>query len=1488
MTTDHIEQDIRICQEELKSDSPAGNSAHTELRGGNISDDLTSSGTSDKTNESGTDNDIVCGTQSLEHVQCVRDSILHGQSERRGFDTRIGNEELRSEQSVDAHFADKLQVCEPSTTNKAFSNGCQASTCTEPTTETDNQSEPVAFKIRTIGGDQSHVGYSLVLGIEVEGVKLEAVIDCGAQVTVLKRKWMESWLSEVALSENVNLKGAAEHGNMQASKAESVSIELGGSKVHLPVYVADISDDCILGLDWIRANKVTIDFEHGVVFLPSRTIVAHYKQGRAGLVPLLEARVIQKTQLQPNEVQCIDVEAASLRDGCWLLQDCQLTQRVMIPNILMHRDKQCIWVMNNSSNHVTLPVGHLIGVLQPVDMLEEQLCSRREVRRIGSSVGSNEVPVHLEHLCQASSEGLKPDEIDVLRELLIEHNEAFSKGDDDLGHFSAIQHNIDTGDAIPIKQRMRRTPLGYAEEEKEHLDKLLDAKVIEPSESEWASPSVLVRKKDGSVRWCIDMRKLNNVTVKDRFPLPLIEECVDALGGCKYFSTLDMASGYYQLKVSEEDRPKTAFVTKYGLFQFQRMPFGLCNAPATFCRAMALVLRGLSWSTVIAFLDDVIVLGKSFEEHANNLKEVLGRFRGYGMKLKPKKCELFRSSVLFVGKVVSQDGVSVNPANVEKVKNWKQPSTRKEVEAFLGLVNYHREHIVGYAGIARPLYELTKNVPFYWKEEQQHAFDQLKEAMTSTPVLAYPNSTDAFILDTDASNHSIGAELLQVQGGKERVIGYDSLVLSKSQRRYCTTRKELLAVIMFTRHFRHYLLGKPFHLRTDHNSLVWLLGFKNIEGQLARWLEELATYDMTILHRPGKDHGNADGLSRIPSRSSCDCPSRPIEVENLPCAEGDQVCSYCSKAQERWERFKEDVDYVVPLSVREIQAPVTAPLAIDTNATVTGKDKVETWLTEYSFEDIGRMQAEDPDLKDILEWTSQQKQPLEHEVAILSPAAKSWWILRKQLNIVRGVLYHEEEAKKVLIAPRKLQKFLLENCHDAPGCGHMGILKTLARLKNYATWHRMGRDVLQYVKSCATCNRQKNGAPKARASQRSYHVGSPMERVHIDVLGPITETPRGNRFVLVMVDQFTKWVECCAMPNQTAETVARCLVDNIVARLGCPLELHSDQGRNFESRIFQEMCTMLEISRTRTTPYRPQANGQVERFNRTILQILRCFMVDHYTDWDIFMPLVASAIGSTVNRSTGFTPNYLMLGREVMQPLDLMLARISENKDGVDNTVDYVKQYQEAFQKAHEIARETLKQSQIRQKRDYDTRTKYRKYNVGDIVLRIRDAGVIGISRKLQAPWSGPWIVQEVINPALFKIRNRTKSTVVHHDKLKLCTDRNFPIWLLRLRQDIMGNQIVDGEADPQEELVQTQSVEKNNEPELEWDLRSFWNSVEGTVTDENCPEDIEGSESTGVDDILFEEDEDGSEVTKESEQLVSRSGRPLRKPEHLNEYYMK
>ena len=279
------------------------------------------------------------------------------------------------------------------------------------------------------------------------------------------------------------------------------------------------------------------------------------------------------------------------------------------------------------------------------------------------------LPDHMKDMFQRIGEELSNDQLLRVYLLLISRDMVFSQGDTDLGTFMAVKHHIDTGNSRPIKQRMRRTPLGYANEEQEHLEKLLKAGVIEPSCSEWASPSVLVRKRDGPVRWCIDIRKLNDVTVKDCYPLPLLQDCIDALEGCRYFTTLDMASGYYQLEVAEEDRDKTALVTKYGLFSFRRMPFGLCNALATFSRSISLVLRGLSWKCVIAFLDDVVVLDRDFDSHMVNLSDVLRRFEQYGMKLKPKKCELLQDSVVFLGRLVSREGVQIPPEEITRIDN---------------------------------------------------------------------------------------------------------------------------------------------------------------------------------------------------------------------------------------------------------------------------------------------------------------------------------------------------------------------------------------------------------------------------------------------------------------------------------------------------------------------------------------------------------------------------------------------------------------------------------------------------------------------------------------------------------------------------------------------------------------------------------------------------------------------------------------------------
>ena len=347
--------------------------------------------------------------------------------------------------------------------------------------------------------------------------------------------------------------------------------------------------------------------------------------------------------------------------------------------------------------------------------------------------------------------------------------------------------------------------------------------------------------------------------------MPRIDDSLDALRESIWFSTLDLASAYNQVEVVPEDREKTAFSTQCGLYEFKVMSFGLCNAPATFERLMELVLHGLHWKICLIYLDDVIVTGKSFDEHIQNLKEVLSRIEKSGLKVSPNKCCFFTKEVTFVGHIVSDKGISTDPKKIEAVKTWPQPKNVREIRSFLGLCSYYRRFVKDFASVAKPLHNLTeKQVQFRWTVECQTAFELLKSSLTSTPILCYPSTRQQFILDTDASGCGIGAVLAQFHEGREQVVAYFSRVLSKAERNYCVTRRELLAVIESVKHFHHYVYGVPFTVRTDHGALTWLLRFKNIEGQMARWLEILNAYDFKIIHRPGKQHKNADSLLRRP------------------------------------------------------------------------------------------------------------------------------------------------------------------------------------------------------------------------------------------------------------------------------------------------------------------------------------------------------------------------------------------------------------------------------------------------------------------------------------------------------------------------------------------------------------------------------------------------------------------------------------------------
>ncbi len=415
---------------------------------------------------------------------------------------------------------------------------------------------------------------------------------------------------------------------------------------------------------------------------------------------------------------------------------------------------------------------------------------------------------------------------------------AFSSSNTDLGRNRLVPHRINTGNRSPVRQPLRRQPYAHVAKIEENVQELLAAKLIEPTVSPWSSNVLLVKKKDGTMRFCVDYRKLNDRTVKDSYPLPRLDGCLESLGGNRIFSTLDLRAGYWQTELDPSDAEKTAFITRSGQYKFTVLSMGLMNAPSQFQRLMDLVLAGLLWDVCLAYLDDVIVFSRDFDQHLERLAAVLDRLVKANLKLKPSKCQLFQQEVRFLGHVISANGIATDPDKVKVVEEWPRPRNLHEVRSFLGLASYYRRFVAQFAEVARPLHLLTnKGQPFIWGDAQEEAFQSLKQRLTSAPILASPVDEAGYVLDTDASLVGLGAVLHQWQKGHLKVIGYASRVLSKAERNYSTTRRELLAVIFGFKQFRQFLLGRKFVLRVDHAALTQLRSTPDVVGQAARWLD---------------------------------------------------------------------------------------------------------------------------------------------------------------------------------------------------------------------------------------------------------------------------------------------------------------------------------------------------------------------------------------------------------------------------------------------------------------------------------------------------------------------------------------------------------------------------------------------------------------------------------------------------------------------------
>jgi hypothetical protein len=1073
-------------------------------------------------------------------------------------------------------------------------------------------------------------------------------------------------------------------------------------------------------------------------------------------------------------------------------------------------------LVNYSSKTVVLPKGSVLGLSTPLSQvhegeLVEHGLSVPFVNSVNKVVSDNKsdncknesetIPAHLQELLDRAKVDLTLGEFDIAKSVITSYADVFAEPGGPLGRTTLVEHDINTGDAVPIREKLRRYAPKQLQIIDEEVDRMLAQDVIERSESPWSSPIVIVKKKDGSARMCLDVRKLNKVTKKDAYPLPRIDHALSSLRGGRFFCTMDLQSGYWQLPLAEGAKEKTAFsAPRRGQFQFKVMPFGLCNAPASFERFMERVLEGLQWESCLVYLDDIIVSGSSVENLAENLSRILGRLRSAGLKLKPSKCTMFGKQVSYLGHVVSEKGVACDPTKVESVRDWPTPQNLHDVRSFLGLAGYYREYMESFSSLAEPLFHLTrKNVPFLWSEECESAFQALKGRLTSAPILAYPDPSKPYILDTDCSLNGMGAVLSQIQDGKERVVAYASKTLSRSQRNYCTTMRELLAVVTFVKHFRHYLFGPPFVIRTDHASLVWLSNFKHPEGMLARWITSLEPYDFRIIHRKGVEHGNADGLSRRTTR---------------PCLRGD--CHDCQhfpvrKNGKRYKRLKEVPPFPIQDSASDRVTEVDQ--GQDNHSLPTYQVAAVLPYPGMSWQVLSTLQEEDVEIGPILRWRKESEtRPPSSELEGYGPTVRTLWGQWKSLVIKDGVLCRKitlggNRVVVQVVLPRSLRTEIMHQLHDSPLGGHRGIRKTFASLQRRVYWPGQRLDTKRWCQTCPVCQQSKSGNVRRRFPLQQRLPGFPLERVAMDVIGPIRPpTKNGNSYILVIEDYFSKYVEAHPLQDHTAQTVADVFVTQWVARYGSCLELHTDQAAEFQSRLFQHILELLGVKKTRTTPYRPQSDGAVERTNRTLKDMLTAYVQEDYENWDEYLPYVMLAYRSAVHDSTGCTPNLLFLNRECNLPVDYWL-RPPPEVPASSCPIKYVEWVRNTALSTAEFVRDHLGKALVTQKRNYDVTSHPRTFAPGEKVWR--EYRPLATSHKFAPSWKGPYQVVERIGDVNYKIKLSPTSSpiVVHVDHLK---------------------SFVEGHSQEAETVSMTPTDEDlvpgivpNPEPELESDHRS-------------------------------------------------------------------
>ena len=1249
--------------------------------------------------------------------------------------------------------------------------------------------------------------------VEIGCKKIQALVDSGASVSCIQKSTFDKISQgnsfEIQPSKIARIVGVGGEHHQVLGQAK-ITLNISGMNIDQNfIIIEQLHHPLILGLDFMQQHNVNIDFHRRVMtFHDNLVAVALICDSKFGYARSLKREVIPAE----SEVAIPVKLSKCCKQDVILLEPVRNLQNLNIAGarcLVSAKNKRAIMrVINPTKNDVILSPTRVIAninVIESQQVYPFENDSANVYSTMPSPDTAEDVPNTADLSFNIDNPNLSKEQKQKLSSFLMQNSDVFSQSLSDIGKTDLYKHKIETlPGAKPVHQRFyRQDPIKKAETEKQ-TNEMLKANLIERSTSVWNSPVVLVKKKDGSWRFAVDYRKLNQITIPISHPLPRIEDVFDALGEshATIFSTLDLNSAYFQIPLDPETKHKSAFVTHEGVFEFARMPFGLRNAPMSFQMLMSFVLKGLNWKFVLCYIDDILVFSPDLNTHLQHLQEVFQRLRDAKLTLKPSKCEFGVNKVLFLGHVISANGVCVDKRNTDKVQNFPVPTTQKQLRGFLGLCNYYRRFVKNYAKICVPLNALLKKEvkrvfsPSDWTPQCQTAFETLKHALISPPVLRFVDMNKEFVLSTDASQEALGYVLGQKdEDGKEYVIAYGGRAVRTDERKWDSNALECLAIISGIEAYKHYLTHKHFTINTDNGAMKWLMTKKEPTSKYARWIMKIQSFNFTIEHRKGTQNQNADAISRIDY-------SR-LNTSNAP--QKEHSCHFTATINQSTtaQNLQEHAPHIRPTSTHAIHSDnieTSASNSVNSaclndqegpsqvtfeyeNMPSVSINAIETETNDADVSDIATLQRQCDDFKHIINYLESNIVPEDKALAnLVTVVAENQYVLDDR------VLYHifTPRTKKVkeqnldnlilqVALPLSQRKDVLAAYHDCKaGGGHFGIKRTFAAIKQKNWWPKMYQQIKDYINTCDACQRAKVSRTRHPVPLNPLPIEDVFSRIHIDILCSLPKTKEGYQYVLLVVDSFSKWTEAFSLQTQEAKEIADILYNEIFTRFGAPRCIVSDRGKNFMSKLIKALCEYFQVKRTHTSSYHPETNSTVERANSTLAQAIRTYIDKDQMNWPALLPSIMMAFRSSpCTESTGFSPFQLLFGKEMNLPIDTtLIPKPTLNA----NVKQYFEQLIGRLKVVKEIARDNMKIAQEKAKLHHDIRAKEPDFKIGDLVLLKKEKVETGLSFKFSDKFEGKFEIIELGPNFTYKLKNCETNKVINSfinaTRLKLYNQR--------------------------------------------------------------------------------------------------------------------